>query len=195
MHSFQRYYTIILVVTLCLVTPSFAQETKPKTFKGVEVYSGWGQASLKTKQDYHYIPLIVDFDFDIKNLSQTLRSKYPGLLEFQIEPIFSLVLQPNHNIEIGNTFALKAGFLPETARFQPYVLAGFGGIFITQHTLEQCTQLNFSEHVGGGAHYFFNKNMGLNFQIRYRHISNADIKKPNKGITGCMTLFGVTQKF
>lgn len=190
-----RCCVIILVITFCTALSCPAEEARPRCFKGVEFLSGWGQANLKTKQDYHFIPFIVSFDFDLKALSQSLKSHFPGLLEFQIEPFLSLVLQPNHNIEAGNMLALKAGVFPETFALQPYIKAGVGGIYTTQHIPEQSTQINFCEYAGGGAHYFFTKNTALNFEFRYRHLSNADLKKPNKGISSYMTLFGLTRRF
>lgn len=195
MRFLQKCCVTILTAALCLTLPCFAQEAKPRAFQGVEILGGWGQAGLKTKQDYHFIPLIVGFDFNLKNLNENLKSHYPGLLEFQIEPFFSLVLQPNHNIEIGNTFALKAGLLPETFAFQPYIRGGVGGIYITQHIPEQSTQFNFCEYGGVGSHYFFNKNTALTVEFRYRHLSNADIKQPNRGISSYLTLFGIARKF
>lgn len=174
---------------------SFAEDKKAGSFQGIEVLGGWGQASLKTKQDYHFIPLFVDFDFDLKKINRDLKQNYPGLLQFQIEPAFSYVLQPNKNIEASTVFMLKAGVFPETWRFQPYIKAGIGGIFTSQHIPEQSTQLNFCEHLGGGAHYFFDASNALSVEVRYRHLSNADIKEPNKGISGYLTLVGLAHKF
>ncbi|MDD5449732.1 MAG: phosphatidylglycerophosphatase A [Candidatus Omnitrophica bacterium] len=184
-----------LMITSLIAGPCLAKADEAGILKGVELSSGWGQASLKTKQDYHFIPIILGFDFDIKRLSPALKSHYPGLLEFQIEPFFSYVLQPNRNIEIGNIFALKAGALPETFAFQPYIKGGVGGIFITQHIREQSTQLNFCEYAAGGAHYFFDKNTGINFEFRLRHLSNGRIKLPNNGITSWMYIVGLTHRF
>jgi len=191
---FKRFIGGIFIISL-ITGSSFAEGEKSRSFQGIEVLSGWGQAGLKTKQDYHFIPLIIDFDFNLKELSQGLKQNYPGLLQFQIEPAFSYVMQPNKNIEASTSFALKAGILPETWRFQPYIKAGIGGIYITQHIPEQSTQLNFSENAGAGAHYFFDANNALSFEVRYRHLSNADIKKPNKGISGYITLIGLAHKF
>jgi hypothetical protein len=190
---FKRCVYGIFVVNL-LTGCSLAEDGKTGFFQGIEALGGWGQANLKTKQDYHFIPLVIDFDFNLKELSHGLKN-YPGLLQFQIEPGFSYVTQPNKNIEASAAFAFKAGLFPETWRFQPYLKAGAGGIYTTQHIPEQSTQLNFCEHVGLGAHYFVDSFNALSFEIRYRHISNADIKKPNKGISGYITLVGLAHKF
>ena len=195
MRFIPKYLSIAVIGLILTTNPCLAQEARPRSFYGVEALSGWGQASLKTKQDYHFIPFIVDFDFDLKKLNQGLKYNYPGLLQFQIEPVFSLVLQPNHNMELGNTFALKAGILPEDFTFQPYIKCGVGGIHLTQHIPEQSTQLNFTEHVGAGASYFFDEKTALNCEVRFRHVSNGGIKSPNKGIGSYVTLMGMTRKF
>ncbi|MBI4336127.1 MAG: acyloxyacyl hydrolase [Candidatus Omnitrophica bacterium] len=171
---------IFFVASLCL-----AQEPARKSFQGVGFHSGWGQANLKSKADYNFTPLLVDFDFRLNKL-----------LEFQIEPLVAFVYQPNqNNIEIGNSFLLKASMLPENFRFRPYIKLGLGVVYMTQHLSEQSTQFNFTEHIGAGASHFFTKSCALNLEFRFRHTSNGGIRKPNNGIDAYLTLAGLSYKF
>ena len=186
---------VVSLALLFLCGSGSAQETKPRSFHCIEALSGWGQASLKTKQDYHFIPVFIDFDFDLKSSKGTWCSSYWGLLQFQVEPFFSLVLQPEHNFEAGTSFLLKAGLLPDTYQLQPYVKAGIGGIGMTQHTDQQATQINFVDTLGVGTHYFFDDQSGVTFEFRFRHLSNGGIKSPNKGLGSYLTLCGFSHKF
>ncbi len=176
---------------------SFADEGKrPLSLKGIEFLTGFGKANLEEKEHhYQLIPFFVDFDFDLKPLLQKKGINYPGLIQFVEEPFFSYVFEPNDNIEFGNNFLIKIGILPETSKFQPYFKGGLGMVYITQHTREQGTQFNFNEYWGAGLHYFFKKNVAFTVEYRYRHLSNADIGKPNSGIATHFGIFGISYLF
>ncbi len=141
------------------------------------------------------MPLALDFDFNIKPLTKKVGLNPPGLVQFQIEPFLSFVIQPEANIEVGNSFLLKLGLLPETSKFQPYIKSGVGMIWMSQHTLDQSTQFNFLLHFGSGLHYFFSKENAFTLEYRFRHLSNASIKQPNRGIDAHSALLGLTRLF
>ncbi|MCX5694972.1 MAG: acyloxyacyl hydrolase, partial [Candidatus Omnitrophica bacterium] len=166
-----------------------------KRLKGIEVLTGFGSAKLRDKGSYHPIPVLVDFDFDLKPLTKKIGINPPGLIEFNLEPFVAYSYQPDNNAEIGNNFLLKVGFFPETWKFQPYFRGGLGFVYLTQHTREQGSQFNFNEYAGLGAHYYFKKNIGLTIEYRYRHVSNAGIDKPNKGINTNYGLCGISYLF
>jgi len=171
---------------------SWAQETKPRYLGGIEFLSGFGAARLSSKKDYKVAPIFFDLDFQLKPLLSKRNINFPGLLQFVWEPFASYVSSPNKNMEAGNNFLIKIGILPETSNFQPYFKGGVGFIYITQHTQEQSTQFNFNEYAGIGMHYFLQKKIALTLEYRFRHISNADIKRPNSGIDNNFAVCGVS---
>jgi len=167
-----------------------------KYFKGLEVLTGYGLAKLKSQQgNYQVIPLFIGFDYDLKPLVNKKYLTLPGLFQFVLEPFVSYVSSPNNNMEMGSNFLLKVGFLPETYRFQPYFKGGLGFLYMSQHTREQGSQFNFNEYAGLGAHFFLTKDLAFTFEYRFRHISNADIDKPNKGINTNFCIFGINKRF
>ena len=168
---------------------------QPRSLQAVEFLSGYGQAELSKKKDYRIIPLIVDLDFNIKPLTKKFGFNPPSLVQFQLEPFLSLVTTPDSNLEVGTSFLLKLGLLPENWKLQPYVKGGVGMIYISQHTLEQSTQFNFISQLGLGFHYFINKDQALTLEYRFRHLSNASIKQPNSGIDNHFYLFGIAHHF
>lgn len=188
---------IFLALFIFLIGISHADEgKKPSSLKGIEFLTGFGYGNLEEKENhYQMVPLFIDFDFDLKPVVNKIGFKYPGLIQFVEEPFISCVTQPNNNIELGNNFLIKVGFLPETSKFQPYFKGGLGLIYITQHTREQGTQFNFNEYLGAGLHYFFKKNIAFTVEYRYRHISNADIDKPNSGIDTHFGIAGISYIF
>jgi hypothetical protein len=175
-------------------TETASQESK--YFKGIEFLSGFGLAKLRSPQgSYHVIPLFVDFDFDLKPLLPKKYTPFTGLFQFVLEPFIADVYDPNNNVEVGSNFLFKIGLLPETAKFQPYLKGGVGFLYMSQHTIEQGSQFNFDQYAGLGLHYFFRKNLAFTIEYRFRHISNADIERPNKGINTNFTICGVTYRY
>lgn len=189
------YFCLCLGMVFLLLNLTFANETKPKSLEAVEFFTGFGSGDLRENEDYCLIPFFVDFDFNLKPLIQKLNLKPRQLVQFQIEPFISPVFEPDVNIEIGTSFLLKIGLLPQTSKFQPYVKGGVGMLYMTQHTREQGTQFNFVEYAGAGMHYFFRKNIAFTLEGRARHLSNAGIKEPNKGIDSYFALAGISYQF
>lgn len=172
-----------------------AEGAKPLGMKSIELLTGFGLAKLDIQGSYHVIPFFVDLDFDAKPLLEKTPLRYPGLLEFVLEPFVSHIYDPNSNAEIGNNFLIKIGFTPESWKLQPYFKGGLGMLYMTQHTREQGTQFNFNEHAGVGVHYFFKKNLAFTLEYRWRHISNASISKRNSGINTNFSLCGISYSF
>ena len=172
-----------------------SREEGKKYLSGVEILTGNGFGSLRSNQNYLLYPLFINFNFDLKNSIGRKFNKYPGLLQFALEPFYSYAWSPDTNMEIGNNFVIKAGILPQGMKFQPYIKLSAGLIYITQDTREQSTHFNFNEYAGLGAHYFFKKGVAFTLEYRYRHISNAGIKHPNTGINTNFNICGVSFLF
>jgi hypothetical protein len=186
-------FIIFLSAGLLVLNTCFADETKTKPLKGIEFLTGFGWGELRRKNDYNLTPLIVDFDFNLKALlAKKINFNPSQLIQFQIEPFISVVSSPNRNVETGTSFFLKIGLLPETSRFKPYAKCGIGMAYMTQHTMEQPTQFNFTEQVCFGMHYFFRNDLGLTLEGRLRHVSNAGIREPNYGLNTYFVLAGIT---
>jgi hypothetical protein len=124
------YFFIFLGVVFLILNISFANETKSKSLEAVEFFTGFGTGDLREKEDYRLVPFFVDLDFNLKPLIQKLNLKPRQLIQFQIEPFVSGVFQPQSNVEIGTSFLLKIGLLPQTSKFQPYLKGGVGIVYI-----------------------------------------------------------------
>jgi len=178
-----------------------AEEEKQRLIQGYELLTGYGWSRINAKNDfelkrnYNLFPIILDLSFNLKDLTKRIGINPPMVLEFLLEPYVAYVSSPNDNVEIGNSFLLKLGLVPETWKFQLYAKAGVGMVYMTQHTREQGTQFNFIENGALGAHYFFTKNTALTVEGRMRHLSNAGIKQPNHGINSYFVLAGIAYKY
>ena len=196
--SVTKYSIIAVLFLFAGFNICFAEEeaeVKRPFLKSVDILTGFGKAHLRVRGDYEFIPVYAGFNFDLKPLIEKTNIHYWGLTEFQIEPFIALVYEPQTNVEVGNTFMFKLGLLPETSKFQPYINAGIGFLYMSQHTNEQATQFNFEEQGGLGAYYFFRENVALNMNCRIRHVSNAGMYVPNQGINSLLYLLGVSYRF
>jgi hypothetical protein len=194
----KRFLPVTIVLILLILAPGVcrAKQDNPLTFTGVEYLTGFGYNYLRQSQGiYNVVPFFLDFDFDLKPFADKFNIHTPGLLQFVEEPFLNYATRPNNDLEAGNNIAVKYGFFPETSKFQPYIKAGGGIIYITQHVFGQSTQFNFNEYAGLGCHYFISKNTALTAEYRFRHLSNASISIPNSGMNTHFALFGISYRF
>lgn len=157
-------------------------------FKEFGILGGFMSGELDQKRDYEVIPFIFRLGFDLRPL---LKNKSDNLIELLIEPFANIVISPDNNLETGSNFLVKLA--PAiTQKLYPYIEGGLGIIYLTQHTREQSTQFNFTQTAGAGITFFLKKDLTFNLGYRYRHLSNASIKSPNKGIDSNSIICGIT---
>ena len=195
-----RLLVLTCVFTMLMVPdvwsePDPATEEPHRLLSSFSLVSGYGVAPLRsTAADYEVIPLLPQFGFDINPLAKRLHIKPKGLLEFIVEPLMNLVINPGTNAEIGCSLFLRYSD-NITSRIAPYVEGGLGMIYTTQHTHEQATQYNFISQAGFGLQFFLNKHVALTGGYRFRHLSNAGLDTPNRGIDSHFGLAGVRYYF
>ncbi|MCF7873282.1 MAG: acyloxyacyl hydrolase [Candidatus Omnitrophica bacterium] len=160
----------------------------------VDVLSGYLEANLEEKDEYRAIPLLVGLNFNGNSFFERVGLDLPGRVDFILEPFVNTVVNPDKNIEVGSNFLIKYT-LTLTKKVQPFVKAGAGVVYMSQHTKEQSTQYNFLPQAGGGIQYFFSDRVALNLEYRYRHLSNAGAKHPNSGIDSDLILCGLSFYF
>ncbi len=190
---------LVLFVVSPVWSGSGAESTQPeekphKWLREVGLLTGYGTASLDRGDDYDVIPVLTQFGFDINPLAEKLHVNPRGTIEGVVEPLMNVVISPGTNAEVGCSFLLKYSD-HITSRIAPYIEGGFGIIYTTQHTHKQSTQYNFLSQVGVGLQFFLNEKFALTGGYRYRHMSNAGIDSPNRGINHHFALLGVSYFF
>jgi len=178
---------LIAIIAVLLSTPvSFGLDS-------IGVMSGYLFATLRYKQNYKVIPLSVSFNFNVRNLfNNSEESK--GDFVFSLEPFINTVYSPDTNIETGVNFLVRYVF-PSKNKFRFYIKGGVGVLYMSQHTREQSTQYNFLPQIGPGVSYFLNQHTSIDFEYRFRHLSNASFDVPNAGINANVFLCGLTHYF
>ena len=190
----------LLALFLVFLTPSTSPAAPPEEkshqwLREMGLLSGYGSAPLRKKaSNYEVIPLLLQFGFDIDPLAKKLHIDTKGTFEGVIEPFANLVTSPDTNAEVGFSLLLKYSH-NITSRLSPFIEAGAGMIYTTQHTHEQGTQFNFIPQAGIGLQFLLTKHWALTGGYRYRHLSNAGIDDENVGIDHHFGLVGVSYFF
>ena len=148
---------------------------------------------LADKDDYEIVPVFLEVGRDITDWIEG-RIHLPGKIFFELEGFVNPVIGPDNNVEFGLNLGLR--WQPfQWRRLRPYLKAGTGPGYTTQHTNEQATQWNFFSFAGVGLEWNIDKRKSLLFEYRYRHFSNASIKKPNKGVNHQGIVAGMKVQF
>ena len=183
---------LFLSAVIFISSGAYAQETPGGLglrLQEVGFFSGYGKGDLESQKTLEFIPVGVRFGFNLRPWGKKLGWEPKGLLELVCEPYFGYNLQPKDTTEFGLAFFLKYGY-PLTEKLYPFIEVGTGPYYMTWSTASQSTQFNFDSQGGLGLLYFLDSHWGINTAFRYRHVSNADIKKPNGGIQSLVYLIG-----
>lgn len=196
-------FKCITILLLSLILPLAASagsdsrsETPHKWLRSFGFVTGYGTAPLEDKSsDYEVVPLLYQFSFDINPFAEKLRIKSRRTnFELLVEPMTSVVVSPDTNAEIGCSFFVRYSVKLATW-FSPYLEVGTGFVYITQHVHEQGSQPNFITQPGIGTLFFLGKHYALSVGYRYRHLSNAGIASPNRGVDSHFGIVGLTYVF
>ena len=111
-------------------------------------------------------------------------------IDFLLQPQFNIVrLKPADDFykkENGFEFGLNGGFLIRhnffNNRLGIYGMISSGPHFISAAPGRQANGFIFSDNVSLGVNYKINDKIYMDFRPGFRHVSNAGIKSPNRGI-------------
>ena len=166
------------------------KESRASALHSIDFLTGYAIGHLNEQESHELLPLIVDFNFDLKKITDDWNWKWDGMLLGFVEGFAGIIGRPDSNFEFGTDLGFKVGILNEEKSLQPYLKAGIGIMYMTLQTIEQGTQFNFNEFAGVGLQYRSKDNRTLLLEYRYRHLSNAGIDESNGGINDHFFLAG-----
>ncbi|MDR1057534.1 MAG: acyloxyacyl hydrolase [Coxiellaceae bacterium] len=92
----------------------------------------------------------------------------------------------NKLITGGLSVAFRAYFIaPEHRKFNPYLSASFGPVYLSRSRLGECEQTNhitFQTTMGVGTEIMLNDKRGVTLSLQLVHYCNAGLYKINRGI-------------
>ncbi|MGH8094904.1 MAG: acyloxyacyl hydrolase [Chthoniobacterales bacterium] len=111
---------------------------------------------------------------------------FAGNYELLGEAFGGSIFQGPGSVEAGATLIFRYNFIQPRARFIPYMQIGAGGIYtdISQRDSRGLVSLpvEFNLQGSGGLRFMLNPKCSILLEAGYRHISNASIKLPNRGV-------------
>jgi lipid A 3-O-deacylase len=115
-----------------------------------------------------------------------------GRFEYAVDvvPLFLVAQSTNTAYGFGvNPFALKWNFASHRS-VVPYIDVGGGALFTNVKVLEGTSHVNFTPSGALGVH-FLRRKYNWSAEVRYMHISNAGISRPNPGINTVQVRLGL----
>ena len=163
-----------------------AQET-PKRFKSAGGIVGYGNA-FSNNTYYKIFYLAGDFSWSIS------KPKKRDFVAVYLEPQFNFVhtLRP-FDYEFGVNAGIR-NYIKANDGLYFYQMLGSGPHYISAELDRQATGFIFSDNLAIGAYTRVSrkKSLFLNLQFRMRHISNAGLKLPNRGVNSVNFFVGLS---
>lgn len=111
---------------------------------------------------------------------------FAGNSEFLAEVFGGPIFQGPGDVTAGATLLIRYNFFRPGARVIPYMQIGGGGIYTDISRREShglvSLPVEFNLQGTGGLRFVVNKQWSILVEAGYRHISNASIKLPNRGV-------------
>jgi lipid A 3-O-deacylase len=115
-----------------------------------------------------------------------------GRFEYAVDVVPLFVVTQSTNTAYGfgvNPFALKWNFSSHAIAV-PYIDIGGGALFTNLKVPEGTSHVNFTPSGAFGVHFLRSK-YNWSAEVRYMHISNAGISRPNPGVNTVQVRLGL----
>lgn len=116
---------------------------------------------------------------------------YQGRHELLMELPYHLAIDQGGRSMTGG-YLLGSWKFTSMEDLAPYIFAGGGVLFVDMGLPSMGTSLDFSYQGGTGLQYMLRKDVALQAEYRYHHISNAGTASPNEPINSSKFLLGVS---
>lgn len=199
--AFHRFVVVIVFLMILLsVGTTCAADDKPalaKTqntfFSELGFYAGAGYGEV-VEGPYIPIFLIVHMGMDMKRWFPSLQD-HRGALSLFFEPQFGIApVNKQNGFEFGVGVGLKYAY-PIGDSYSAYILGSVGPHVMSLKTQDQADGFIFNDTIGLGTAFKISPGSAINIECRLRHLSNAEIQKPNYGIENLIGLVGYTLYF
>jgi hypothetical protein len=177
---------LVLAFNAIIHTKAYTQDSikRVKTSGGL---IGLGNAITK-QTNYKVLYFAGDWSWSFN------KPKRKDFAAWYLEPQFNLVhtLRP-WDFEFGTNLGFR-NYIKVNPGFYLYQMLGSGPHYISARLDRQATGFIFSDNLAIGAFTRFNKKgLFLNLQFRIRHISNANLRLPNRGVNSVNFLLGLSR--
>jgi len=157
-------------------------------FKTAGGVIGFGNA-FSDNTNYRIFFLAGDFSWSFS------KPRKRDFVSVYLEPQFNLVHTDRPwDFEFGTNLGIR-NYIRANDGLYFYQMLGSGPHYISAHLDRQATGFIFSDNLAVGALTRLNrKQLFLNLQFRMRHISNAGLQLPNRGVNSYNFFVGLSKK-
>ena len=166
---------VLAFCTLLFTLTLHGQPGAPKRFKTEGVLLGYGP-TFSDNTNYTVYYFMGDFSWSFS------KPRRRDFLSIYFEPQINLVKTDRPlDFEFGANLGLR-NYIRVNDGFYLYQMLGSGPHFITAELDRQATGFIFSDNLAIGSLIALKPALLLNLQFGVRHISNAGLKLPNRGV-------------
>lgn len=116
---------------------------------------------------------------------------YQGRHEVLLELPYYLAIDHGGRSMVGGTI-LGSWKFTGADRFTPFLFAGGGILFVDLGLPTMGSKLNGTYQIGGGIQHFIQKDLTVNGEYRFHHISNLNTSSPNEPLNSSKFLIGIS---
>jgi lipid A 3-O-deacylase len=185
------HFSVLLLVLILICVPGAAAQAGPEGAASEwQIWTGGGHAINGSTSSTGVWNLGLRYGIIITS------PHGPGFLKGQLEYALDVIpawviTQPNSTAYGGgvNPFAFK-WILTTPRKIKPYVEIEGGTLFTNVKVPEGTSQINFTTSAALGAH-FLREKRNWTAEVRFMHISNAGMTRPNPGINTVQVRIGL----
>ena len=188
--------TVLMLVNLSFLSPSMAQPSSNDDIKKhrVAILTGYGdQTSLDVT--YNYQIIFLQFEY-IKTISQKNGWSFELISQPQINftsfDRFEEDAENEHSIEVGTNTGLAVRKSTNSNKMQVYFIISSGPLYVPDTPARQSSGLNFSSSLNLGINIELSKHLYLDIRPGVRHLSNARLRIPNRGLNNVTAITGLS---
>jgi hypothetical protein len=184
---FTAFFLLMMTGGACYGQSNTNSSGNHSRFKTAGGIIGYGKAINK---DTYYRVFYLAGDFSWSFTKVPKKKFFVGwYLEPQVNPVRT---KRPWDIEVGTNAGIRS-YLRVNDGFYFYQMIGSGPHFITADVKRQANGFIFSDNAALGIFKSLKKKpLFLNVQMRWRHLSNAGIQRPNSGIDTWNVLVGLS---
>jgi len=190
-HSLKPFAFSAVILFIFLFSLNTKSQDTPKHFfseKGFKFGISLYSIELPEKQNYKPILLMGNIGWELTKKEK--KSKWWIMFEPQLNLVY--LDSKINELEYGLNVAFRYKYQLTSKAFI-YSQIGSGPHFITVSTRRQVNGFIFSDNIALGLSYFLSKRLIIETEFRFRHISNANIAKPNWGINNAFIVIGLSK--
>ena len=186
------FFAVKLFIFLYIFSLNAKSQETPKHFfseKGFKI--GISAYSIELPEGQNYKPLLLMGNFGCELTKKDKKGKWWIMFEPQLNPVF--LDSKLKELEFGINVAIRYQYKICNKSFF-YSQLGSGPHFITIPTSRQAHGFIFSDNLAIGLSNKIGGNWMLETEFRIRHISNANLMTPNRGMNNMFIIIGLSKK-